>query len=82
VGEPVWYDFKFIPADSVFYLTVFNKTKTGKTVNVYQELENSELIPCLPKDISIEKETAIEFTDILFVKQKDSKFTISYSEKE
>ena len=81
-GDLDWYDLDLIPIDSVFYIEVFNNTKADKIVNVYQKLENKELIPCLPENIHLKKETAIEFTDILFVKQENNKFIISYSEEE
>ena len=82
VGNPNWYDLKFISTGSVFYIVIFNYTKKDIIVNVYQELENKELISCLPENIHLEKETAVEFTDFLFLKQENSKFIISYSEKE
>ena len=70
-----------IDTGSVFYITIFNKTEKEKMVNVYQELENKELMPCLPENIHLDKETAIEFTDILFVKQENSRFIIIQQEK-
>jgi len=80
-GKSKWYDLNKIPTGSVFYITIFNKTETDKIVNVYQELENKELIPCLPENIHLEKETAIEFIDILFVKQENNKFIVITNEK-
>ena len=80
-GDLDWYDLDLIDTSSIFHIAIFNKTEKDKIVNVYQELENKELIPCLPENIHLKKETTIEFTDMLFVKQENSKFVIFYSEE-
>jgi len=66
-----------IPAGVVFFITICNQTDEDKTVNVYQKGENEELTSCFPKDIYLEKSTAIEMTDILFGKQEnDDEFVV------
>ena len=65
-----------IPTESVFYITVYNRTGEDKMVNVYQKLENEELIPCFPQDIWIEKNTILEVKDLLFGKQETNKFVV------
>ena len=80
-GKSNWYDWDFIPEGSVFYITIFNKTKADKIVNVYQELDNEELIPCLPENIHLEKDAVIEFPNIPFVKQENIEFMVVMQEK-
>ena len=70
-----------IPEGAVFYLTIFNSTKEDKTVNVYQKLENGELIPCFPEDIKVAKNSSAEVKELLFAKQVNNKFVIISKEK-
>lgn len=77
--ESGWYDYAYwdlMPTGSVFYITILNETGEDKTVNVYQELENGEQIPCFPEDIWIEKNTSIEITELLFGKQETNTFVV------
>ena len=70
-----------LPIESVFYITILNRTGEDKTVNVYQELENEELIPCFPENIWIEKNTVYEIKELLFGKQGKNKFAVIPAEK-
>ena len=67
---------------SVFYITICNDTNDDLIVNVYQELENKELIRCFREDLHIEKNTVVEMKEVLFGKQEKNNFIISYVKKE
>jgi len=58
-----------IPAGVVFFITICNATGDDQTVNVSQKVRNEESTSCFPKDLYLEKNTAIEISDVLFGKQ-------------
>jgi len=77
------YDtYDLIPEGAVFYMTICNETANDTSVNIYQELENKELISCFPQEIHVEKNSAVEIKDILFGKQEKNKFIISCSRED
>ena len=84
VLEPfnLYDNYDLIPEGAVFYMTVYNETANDLIVNVSQELENKELIPCFPGDLHVGKNSFVEIKDLLFGKQEKNNFTISYTNKE
>ena len=69
-----------IPVETVFFITICNATDEDKMINVYQKLENEKTVPCFPKDIFLEKNTAVDIKDVLFGKQGNNhKFAIHHS---
>lgn len=74
-------DWDLIPIGTTFYITIINRTGEDKIVDVYQKLENKELIPCFPEDILIEKNSIFEITELLFGKQDNNKFIVISKEK-
>jgi len=79
IEELSWYDdhqWDLIPVGSVFYIIILNETEEDKTINVYQKLETGELLPCFPESIWIEKNTAFEIEELLFVKQEGNSFMV------
>ena len=82
--ESGWYDDDFwdmIPVDALFFIAIVNNSEEDKTVNVYQQLENGELIPCFSENILIENNTSVEIEEMLFVKQENSTFIVKIIEK-
>jgi len=66
-----------IPTGVVFFITICNATEDDQTVNVSQKVGNEESTPCFPKDLYLEKNTAIEISDVLFGKQgNDDEFVV------
>ena len=70
-----------IPEGAVFYMTIMNPTEEDKILNVCQELENKEMIPCFPTNIKLGKKSKVEIKELLFGKQRNQKFIITYSEE-
>ena len=82
IGTFNLYDHQdLIPEGAVFYMTIINPTEEDKILNVCQELENKELIPCFPANIKLGKKSKVEIKELLFGKQRNQKFIITYSEE-
>ena len=73
--------FYTMPAGTVFYIEIDNKSEKNKIVNVYQELDNNKFIPYFSEDIFIEKNTTIKIKDILFEKEENNNIIIYCKEE-
>ena len=70
-----------IPSGSVFFITINNATKENILVNVFQEDEDNNLVPCFPGNIRLSRYTTVQFPEILFGKDDNNsiKFIVNYS---
>jgi hypothetical protein len=70
-----------IPAGTIFFIAINNSTRENILVNVFQGDENDESTPIFPDDIYLNKNTIVEFPEILFGKQenKNNQFIVNYS---
>lgn len=71
-----------IPEGVVFFISICNTTDDDIMVNVYQGAEDTELTPCFPSDIYLEKNTIVDVSDVLFGKQENNGKFIVYQKKD
>ena len=77
----IYEDSDAIPVGAVFFITIRNETDELKLVNVKQELGDNKPTLCFPFNVYVSKTSTAEFRDLLFGKQKNQKFTITFPEE-